>query len=889
MSRPPRNKNNNGQNSSNFQNTLDTMKGIREKTTGTDGYLTKQLEAHTESMVNILKRHFGKEQDDSNSSLTKRTTSAKPMSKMYTSVYKGTYQGIIDGLAKSKENEKLLKLEEERSRATKDLLKSSARNIIAFPEKFRKGLINIFAFERSEILQTYRAIRHSVGVDSEGKAGFEQRLFRLMLEDRSKKSGSFTPQSLGNFQLEKADTQIELLKEIRDNSALEIERSNKMAQFFLGNKDAPEIKVLKNIERNTDSSAQGVTDVRARLTKVAPILGAFAGLIPSIGAVAGGVAALPIGVGLVLGGVFKKFTTAFRSTEAEQFLIAKDQLKQTKTLVKASDNADNQAGFFGLGKQSENQVAILRDIRTSVSPKAQEKTGMAKLWHNFTKVPIGDLFKKQEKLQKTDSEKTVEFLEQIHNELIYNSDWTEQTYNLLASGISVNPIYGAAFTTFEAQNLKSLEEIEDANIAEIDAIIELKEGLCKCLTKVGRADDYRDSAVADIGAEEVQRENRSNVISIRDSAAGIYDIMLKQANGVDVPIATGILDTAKGVLATASDASEVIQGIKSIKDLNPFGGKKGKVVSLSDATMDRFEKILDDDSPLDLLKRKKSRGKGGKPIRGNFPKKSITDKIKGVGTKGKGLLIRGGGILSSTVPLMTGGLGVSGIMTATGSGIATAGAGAMAGAAGLIGAAGLAGYALGSLINKGINAGMSKLTDGKSKSLGDWFYDITHKKELEAQKIQEEKLKKIQAEKITKMKSESLRDDLVSNHKDITRPNGVRETPPPSSMRNALASGAVGLTIAKGVATQIMEKAKGLEVGRSLTAIYQKTEDSRMELMSDMKEMLEVTKGSQTVQAMGETINDVKNVVSSNTNINMPVSAHDTDIATNLLQGANSS
>jgi len=59
----------------------------------------------------------------------------------------------------------------------------------------------------------------------------------------------------------------------------------------------------------------------------------------------------------------------------------------------------------------------------------------------------------------------------------------------------------------------------------------------------------------------------------------------------------------------------------------------------------------------------------------------------------KGLITKIGGFL-------TGGMGLSGLLTSSMTGIATAGAGAMIGAAGLVAAAGAAGYAVGTVINK---------------------------------------------------------------------------------------------------------------------------------------------------------------------------------------------
>ena len=72
---------------------------------------------------------------------------------------------------------------------------------------------------------------------------------------------------------------------------------------------------------------------------------------------------------------------------------------------------------------------------------------------------------------------------------------------------------------------------------------------------------------------------------------------------------------------------------------------------------------------------------------------------------------------------------------------------------------------------------------------------------------------------------------------------------------------------------------------------YDKTETSRMELMSDMKTILEDIKlqqtGSETAKAISESYQDIKSVVTgSTTNITVPVAAHDIDRGTSLLNSA---
>lgn len=92
-----------------------------------------------------------------------------------------------------------------------------------------------------------------------------------------------------------------------------------------------------------------------------------------------------------------------------------------------------------------------------------------------------------------------------------------------------------------------------------------------------------------------------------------------------------------------------------------------------------------------------------------------------LGAGGAGALARaGGGILAQ--PALSAALaGSMGLST-----LAGAGASGMATIAGGVGIAGVAGYGAGTLLNKGINAGLSKMT-GSETSLGSLIYDLLHR------------------------------------------------------------------------------------------------------------------------------------------------------------------
>ncbi len=952
MSRPPRGRDNApGSNQyqqedyNGFSAVLNRVREINDKTDLTRDELSKTRDdiAHLSKSISAF---FKARKDEENrltrdGSLRSSGKNGGELSQIYDHVYKGTYQGIIDGLAKSKEQENLKKAEIERARVSREFSKSTAKNIIAFPGQFRRGLINLFAFERSEILQTYRAIRHSVGIDKNGNVDYQSRLFRLMLEDRSKKGTKFSPDKLANAQLEKQVAIIDILSDIRNAAYMEQKRAYmfRWMDKVVGKKeDLTEIKLLqhidentKNVEKNTDTSNKRGLLLNQYTAKIMPAITSIPGLLAT--------SLAPLsGVGAILGGFFagnflKKWIQGGRKHEVQQTLYL-------EKISKANESKDRNSGFFGFGKKVENQSDILKDIRTAVSPKAQEKTGLAKMWYNFTKVPISDFFKKQQKFQKTDAEKTVELLEQVRDELEDNVDWTQRIYGLLRAGVGVFPAH-VDLTPFEEANLSDLEKIEDANLKEIDAIMSLRDSICKCLTS-GSADDYVMASRNKIGAEERERENVINLVSIRDSVSGIYDIMLKQANGPDVPAssssispAAGLLGAVTGGLDKADGIAGAIQTAQSIR--NVIRGKRGTIVSLSDYTMKRLKKIIDDDNPLDVFDRRgkgKGRGKGGRRRRGRLPElpspKRKPGLLKRAGGLGKKLLGRTGGMASRALPLLemagstlTGGMGLSGLLSASGGAIASAGAGAMAGAAGLVAAAGAAGYGVGTLLNKGLNAGITKLTGGDAKTLGDWIYNMTHKKEIEAEKKAQAELKaaqekrlaeqKKQEEKIQKavntttpQKTDNLKTATASA--TATAANAVKDATNAISsqvggsaiiaavkesgndIKNAI-SGVDGKTAGE-LSKEVIEKAYGVGVAtnNALVAIYDKSENSRMELMAEMKNAMEILGKSETVKAIQESVSEVSNYVSgATTNITMPVSAYDNDRSTNLLSNAYSS
>jgi len=133
--------------------------------------------------------------------------------------------------------------------------------------------------------------------------------------------------------------------------------------------------------------------------------------------------------------------------------------------------------------------------------------------------------------------------------------------------------------------------------------------------------------------------------------------------------------------------------------------------------------------------------------------------------------------------------------------------------------------------------------------------------------------------------------DIIAQAKDFAKSGNANLNISAAGIGEGIA--ATG-SLAKGIAGELLTNAQGMEVSKTLTMIYNTSENARMQLMSEMKDALDATKeatrGSQTAQAIGESVSDVKNFVTGGTtNITMPVSPHDIDRGTNLLYNQNSS
>ncbi len=201
-----------------------------------------------------------------------------------------------------------------------------------------------------------------------------------------------------------------------------------------------------------------------------------------------------------------------------------------------------------------------------------------------------------------------------------------------------------------------------------------------------------------IGKEEERSDalkRHQDIIDRMDSILGALTYKTKENKS------ESILGTIMG------DFGGVTKSLSSLFGFDiPEEDKKYPIVSLSKKTIKELADAIDDDSILGFMGKKKRKKKG------------LFRKVGKIGSKIKNLGLGAiGGVKGMLSPLAAAGTGLSGTSLLT-----TIGAGA---------AAGIAGYGIGTLINKGIDATVEKLTDGENKTFGGWLYNTTHPPKLE--------------------------------------------------------------------------------------------------------------------------------------------------------------
>ena len=957
MSKPPRKiTNNSTQTSSNNLNTENNINSVIEQVKNANNKadtLHDDLRKNAKDVAQIaslMKNYFNGKSKNEDEKDTPIQVKTNKICRVYGCIYKGTYDGIVDGLAKvekqKKDEDKITKLDVAKG-SVKLTAKGSfaiAKAIWQLPNNLRKVLINSVAWERSEVLNTFRAIKYGVGIDSSGKVDYSQKFYRQSIINNKKIN-------LEGISL--AEQQIDILQKIYESTKSQQKKDRILGlSRIIGKKDSEQIEYLKRIEDNTNRGnvkqyiiwktlitgnkgilvtlgalgytfakvmgtssgagkliADGITNsidsgfsnTARSIVNLSKEIHGFSDSLINIGdgwldSIAAGVGdigiAVSAGLGMIglkwAGGMFARGQRGVESLRTDLMIEQRDLLKSI------DENTKVQSGkkYFGMfGKKYDGQISLLQEIRDALVVTNKTPEEKKTMWQKIKTIFGG---KNKEPIL-TEAEKTNELLDRVVYELEYNTDYQEEIIfqmgrkfaltRLMASdnreilkhineGITVVPYNADTLTVFESENLNYLKEIEDRNMDEVVAIGDLGKSLCNCITleKKSSDDDHSNDIYESI--EKTRQHNIEDSISneenIRDSIKRQDDLQKTLDNIYNV------LHRQTKITARSSKGA---------------GAKSGGVIGSIVEGVDFLSDIKDS---KDLLRGIKSFGRGRLP-RGIRTPRIPSGAGKTAGKAGKGILSTGKGIISGAAGLgttLTGGLGITGLLTASGSTIAGAGAGAMAGAGSLLAASGAAGYGIGTLINKGIDSTVKKLTDGDNSSLGGWIYDITHKKEND--EIQKNTQK------------------LIENNKKLAKkPPKIKETEIPTT--TAASTPSIPASIKPTVETAIAQVGKGFEKGINLTketvdgiggsiinavkndgnkfSGWQESVgrgwDKTIKTMGGLSDGLDVIddiKNSKTAAIVTQVFNnDTSSGGGSTTNINMPATANDTDRGTQHL------
>ena len=265
-----------------FREAIDKISEINKNTEVFQDGLAKTGE-NIAKIAKVMKDYVSSSSDDGDKSEASGELKTNKICKVYGCIYKGTYDGIIDGLKQVAEDKKAQQLKDERIESTKAILKTAGKVAVQAPEKITKALVNLFAFERSEILNLFRALYHGVGYDG-SKVDYQQKAYRLMLDqehDRKKllKSGNLLTQNeeiitvlsgireavgggadRGIFRKEK--TQIELLRMIAEGVGAQrrgfLNLRTMLKPKWMQDMSLYQITLLRQIAANTAASSQGM-------------------------------------------------------------------------------------------------------------------------------------------------------------------------------------------------------------------------------------------------------------------------------------------------------------------------------------------------------------------------------------------------------------------------------------------------------------------------------------------------------------------------------------------------------------------------------------------------------------------------------------------------------
>ena len=840
-------------NTSDISGVISAIKVINEKTDVLSDDVSKTVQ-DTHEMMKVLKKYYeSSSKKDNNDGSVQRDSgngTQNKVCKIYGCIYKGTYDGIVDGLKAVKESEQLEKIEKARIDNNKRMLSDATKLTYKVPLAIGEAIIGLLDFRKSEILNLVEAIRYG-GRWKGTSVDYSQEAWKVITsEAKQRKKG-------GNVVHDQEDIGLQT------------------------------IELLKGIKE---------------------------------------------GVGAQKRGFFNMWRVSFlkyQMTEARyQIKLLEEIGRNTKPF------ADR--GLFSFFKRRQSQTDILNDIRENTRPREKENLS---LWRKLN-TPILQLFKKPDPMGF--EERTASGIENIYNALENDQTYKTNYINTLGTiaknthanaiyakrinertinGVTTVPFNFGILTPYEADVLSSLKDIDERNFSEYEAILGIGESICSCIMNNRKIDSSRDifnsmeatrheNVKQSMNDAEERREGHRQEMNLQRSVDGIYGLMRDQGRGAgklppELGVVASLYNKASSGLGLLGNIAEIKEGFFSKVQEVKYANDK-QIVSLSDSTLEKLEDIFDDDGMFDMFKKKKKGG--GLLAKGKGLFGRGVDKGKGLLTKGKGAagsaLSKGRGLgqaglaaLPGVGAMLTGGMGLGGLLSASGTAIAGAGAGAMTGAAGLVGLAGAAGYGVGSLINKGLDSAISSATGGGSSSLGDLFYNLTHRKEAQEEKQQEQKLEKLRAQNTKKREELAKKNKLLSLSSTRLIDQAVTSNEMVSQLRNASKEEIVQMgkeyreelkSVLGKSSDNIKDRAfEAAQITKNATLdMVEKGRDMDIPYLAEMKATIEAIRDSKTAGALKQSYNEAATAISNTTNINVPIMAHDTDRATNLLNDA---
>lgn len=848
-----------------FRNAIDKMREINTKTDILhDGIAKtgKDLANIAKIMNSYVTARKGSNDDTDANVVTKNGK----ISKMYGSVYKGTYNGIIDGLKKVAKDEKIEKIKQDRFDSAGRMMKVSTKTALKAPVEIAKAIVNLVAWERSEFLNLMRSIYHGTGYGAGGDDIYAKKAFRIMLNqehERKKllKKGSTLTQN------ETIIDKLDIIASISQEQAMR-DRKFFITRALLGKKESVQIELLRKIsesseqiENNTGAEAVGMFGARAAIADWMPLitpLAAAAGitLATQYGTGTAGAPLLAQMAGTNLGGIMSKGFSELGDILLNPYAIAAGLfggigLKAMITGKRSVSTAQNLVQI--------EQLDVLKEIRDAVAGEEEDKKGLAGAIIKFKDFSLKKfIFRGKKQFKSTGVDITHDKLDSILLEMEDNTDYQDdilhqinmnmalnrmiasdgrEMINVMREGLNIAPMDKPILTPYETDALRYFQGIEQANVDELRAIGDLSRSLCSCIT-LDKSDDgiydvlfdaKQDALERGMNDEEESRERIHRTTTLQNTVEDIYNLMVNSATNATPTQQNGLIKKAIGAVTGGAgvlgDVAEVagVLGIERAQKV--IFDNNDQIVSLSEATMNKFcecfEKYSDDDGIVDnLIDLKKRKMKGKKP--GSWRRLSragdVIDDVPGA-LKKKGIAKAVGKSLIKKIPVLSAFLGLGFAASRLFSGDAV-GAGLEL-ASGLIATAPV----LGTAGAVGIDAYLYK------------------------------------------------RDSDIANAAAISSASGIAESMATTSV---------------GVAGGMVDKITGIEWQDSLSRGWGNTIKA-MDDLTEASSVLSALKESQTAGALRQVYQDSKSYVSggsSTTNINIPISAHDTDRNTNLMNDA---